>query len=104
MPVLRVVVSALHVLDRGRDRNRAAQMRAGPRHALEVRQSIQRHVYFARRSAELVAINLFEEVSGKMLGVDKLGERKPRIDARRDYVRIYLVAVGQHHTLGLATL
>src|ERR1700685_734273 len=45
--VLRVVVGAFHVFDRGRAGNRSTQVCAWSRHAFEVGQRIQREIYFA---------------------------------------------------------
>src|SRR5437870_12994431 len=59
--VLGVVVSLLHIFHAGRNRNRAAQMRAWSGHALEIRQAVQREIYFSRRPAEFVAADFFQE-------------------------------------------
>src|ERR1051325_8998738 len=52
-PVLGIVVSALHVFDRRRDRDRAAQVRPWPRQTGKVRQARQRQIDLARRPAKL---------------------------------------------------
>ena len=69
--VLGVVVGALHVVDAGRDRDRAAQVRARPGQALEVRQRVERQVHLARRAAELVAAHFFQKFVGQVLGLDQ---------------------------------
>ncbi len=79
--VLGVVVGALHVFDAGGNRHCAAQVRAFAGHAFEVRQSVEREIYFAGRSAELVAIDLFEKFVGRCPFVDHLYECEARIDA-----------------------
>ena len=102
--VFRFVVGLLHVLDAGRDRHRAAQVRADSRHALEIRQAVERHVDLAGRSAELVALHAFHEFVGQMAGLDHLGKREPRIDAGGNDVGINLVAVREHDADGASVL
>jgi hypothetical protein len=52
-------------------------VRAGTGQALEIRQRVQRHIHFAGRSAELVAIDFFEKVAPADFGfLDQLIERE----------------------------
>src|SRR5580692_11538819 len=104
VPVLRVVISSLHVFDGGGNRNRAAQVSAWSGHALKVRQRVKSHVDFAGRAAKLEPVHLFEKVAGQVLGFNKLGEREARIYAGRNDVGIKFVAVHQHDSLGFAAL
>ena len=45
--VLGIVVCLFHVFNAGRDRNRTAQVSARSRHALEIRQRIQREIHLS---------------------------------------------------------
>ena len=100
--VLGVVVGALHVIDAGRNRDRAAQVLAFSRHAGEVGQRVEREVHFARRAAEFVALHFLTEIVGQVLGVDHLQERQVGIDARRNDGRVVLVAAGRRYADRLA--
>src|SRR5579864_5111197 len=102
--VFRIIVGALHVLDRWRNRNRAAQMCARSGDALEVGKRIQSHVDFARGAAKLVTVDVFEKIAGKIPGLDELRKRQSRIDARRNYIRVNLIPVGEHYALRFAIL
>src|SRR6266851_3443175 len=77
-------------------------MGARSRHAFEVRKAVERHVYFAGRSAVFEAVDVFEKVGGKMLGLDELVERESGIDAGGNCVGINFVAVRQDDALGPA--
>src|SRR5437899_4176323 len=79
-------------------------MRARPRHASEIRQGVEGHIYLAGRAAELVAVYFFKKIAGKMLRFDEPGECQPRIDAGGNHIRINLVSVGEDYSLGLAIL
>ena len=81
-----------------------APRRCGPDagHAFEVRETIERHVYFAGRAAILEAVDVFEKVGGKMLGFDELVEGEPGIDARGNCVGVDFVAVGEDDAFGFA--
>ncbi len=67
LAVLGVVVGALEVVDARADRDRAAEVRAVAGQAGEVRQPDQREVHLARRAAELVALDLLDEVVRQLL-------------------------------------
>ena len=74
----------------------------GPGHALEVRQTIERHVHLAGRAAVLEAVDVFEKVGGKMFGFDEFVEREARIDAGGNCVGVNFVAVGEDDAFGFA--
>ena len=78
------------------------QVRARPRHAFEIRQRIQREIYFARRSAIFEAIDVFEKFTREMFGVDELVKGQPRVNAGRNEIRINLAAIVQHYAFSLA--
>src|SRR5713226_7204973 len=46
--ILGIVISALHVFDAGRNRDRAAQVRSRAGQRLEIRQGVEREVYLSR--------------------------------------------------------
>ena len=79
-------------------------MRAGSGHGFEVRQRVQRHIYLAGRAAIFEAVDVFEEVGGKMLGVDELVEGEAGIDAGRNCFGVNFIAVGEDDSFGLAIL
>src|SRR5437764_10009889 len=76
--------------------------RAGQR--FEVWQSIEREIYFARRSAELVTLDIIDEVLRQMIFAHHLHERETWIDTGRDYVSVKLIAVFQHDAFRFAFL
>ena len=96
-PVLRIVVGALHVVDAGRDRDRAAQMRSGAGKRREVRQRVEREVHLSGRAAESIALHPLDELVRQQLLSNHRQERAPRVDARRDQIGLDLVAVLEHH-------
>ena len=84
--VLGVVVGALHILDAGRNGNRAAEMSAGAGQAFEIGKGVEREIYFAGRAAVFVTTDAFEKISGQLAGVEKPFECEMGIDAGRDDV------------------
>src|SRR5580700_667431 len=59
--ILGVVIGTLHILDAGRNGNRAAQMSARAGQAFEIGKSVEREIYFAGRAAVFVATNTFQK-------------------------------------------
>ena len=102
--VLGVIVGPLHVLDTGRDRDGAAQVRAGARQAFEVRQRIQRKIHLTGGPPELITVNFLKELNGKIALINELRECEPRIHAGRNRIRVNLVSIRENNTLGLALL
>src|SRR5687767_4557862 len=87
MPVLGRVIGALHVVDAGRNRDCAAQVRPGAGQASEIGQCVEREVDLARQAAKFVAADAFAETIRKAGVVDEAQERQPRVDARRHHPR-----------------
>ena len=100
--VLGVVVGALHVLDRRRDRDRATQVRPVAGQRPELGQGVEREVDLARRAPELVALDVLDELPRQLLLADELHEGQPRVDARGHDAGADLLARLEHDTRGLA--
>src|SRR5579863_5762116 len=79
-------------------------MSAGSRHSLEIRQGVEREIHFARRTSELIAIDLFEKIVWQIPLFDHFDESKSRIDTRRNNVGVNLVSARQRHAFCFATL
>jgi hypothetical protein len=75
---------------------------AGTRKAGEIRKAIERHIHLSRRSAELVPINVFDEVIGQMLFTDHPYECQARVKARGDDIGEDLIAIFEGYAFGLA--
>src|SRR5579859_1927523 len=102
--VFRIVVGAFHVLDAGRNGNRAAEMSAGAGQTLEIGEGIEREIHFAGRAAEFVAADAFEKIIGEFAGIEKFFESEMRIDAGRDDIGENFFAALQGHTASAAIL
>src|SRR5689334_5306501 len=100
--VLGVVVRTLHVLDGRRDRDRAAQVGSRTGHALEVGERVEREVDLPRGAAELVALDVLDEVAGELLLADHAEKRQARVDARGDGLRRDLLAALEDDAGGAA--
>src|ERR1043166_7070914 len=79
--VLGIVVSALHVVNPRRNRNRTAQMWPYAWQRLEAGQRIEREIYLARRAAKLVTLDVFDKVLRQILLADHFQEGQARIYA-----------------------
>jgi hypothetical protein len=77
--VLRLVVGALHVLQRGADAHRAAEVLGAARVRREGRQRVEGEVDLAGASPELEAAHLRLEVPGQDPGLQELEERAPNV-------------------------
>src|SRR6266511_4369773 len=102
LAVLRVVVRALDIVEAGTDRERTAVLPADARHAAEAGQRIERQVHLARRTAELEALDIRDELRGQLIGLEQLEEGSAWIEARHDNSRRQLVTVFQHDASGPA--
>src|SRR5580700_2459424 len=72
------------------------------RHAFEVRETIERHIYLAGRSAIFKAVDVFEEIGGKLVGFDELVEGESGIDTGGNRFGVDFVAVSEDDSFGLA--
>src|ERR1051325_3948692 len=79
--VLGVVVSALHVVDAGTNRYRAAQVWTNAGQALQIRQTVKRKIHLARRASIFVALKISGEIRRQVFLANHLHEGKSRIDA-----------------------
>ena len=100
--VFGVVERLLHVIERGRDVDRAPQVRMGRQptrcpHS-EVGELAQRDVDLERRAAVVDRPHRRHELIGQLLRIDELQERDVRVRAGRDPRRPELGAVLQRHT------
>src|SRR5256885_16964487 len=82
--ILRFVISTFHVIDTRRDGNSAAQVRPNTWQSFEVWQAIEREVYFSRRAAILVALEIIAKVIGQVLFANHFHESQTRINAGRN--------------------
>src|SRR6185437_9355344 len=76
--------------------------RAG--HAFEIRKSIKREVYLPGRTPELVATNLVQEITRKLIAFDKVQKRESWIDAGGNHFRVDLIPIRQRHANRAAIL
>ena len=60
----------------------AAQVWPWSRERSEIRQSVEREIYFAGRTAKLVALDVFDEIFRQMFTTNHLHERQARVNAR----------------------
>ncbi len=79
--VFRLIVGALHVFDRGRNGNRAAQMAARARQTFEIGERVESEIYFAGGAAIFVAADLFDEFVGQAARIHHFQKCKIGIDA-----------------------
>ena len=70
----------------------------------EVRQTIEREIHFAGRAAILVTLEIVGKIIRQVFFANHLHERQTRIDARRNHVRVNLIAIFQHDAFGLSVL
>ena len=97
---LGIVVGALHVLDAGRDRDRAAQVRAWPGQRRELRQRVERQVDLRRRAPIAKTAQVAHEAVRQHRRIENPGEGQMGIQAGRHDARRDLLAVLEPHAHG----
>ena len=88
VPVLRVVVRLLDVIDARPDRDRALQLRPAPRERGEARRLREGEVRFARGALDLEVLDTADEVGGEVGSFQKFQERPLRVGSGRDDLRL----------------